>query len=829
MSNALERKLISITWPFVAIVILMLSLSMVSMSILSAARAYVGGEGLWSKAERDAVSRLLRFSRTGDGADYAGYLQALNVPLGDQSARLALLAADPDQAQAARGFLAGQNNPADVPGMIRLFRAFKNVPLFRRAIDIWTRGDALILQLQAAGDRLHGQVASTLVPTEQIAATVAEIEAIHRQLAPLEDQFSATIGEISRTVAKLLSVVLAFVGVTLLLIGAIISRNLLRRTEQIEEALRLSREVAFAEQELSHVTLHSIGDAVISTDRVGRIRFLNTAAEQLTGWSAQDARERPLSEVHRTLSPPGSGPEPEAIAAALADGSMVTPTTGTILIRRDGRQTPVNERAAPIRDKQGQIVGFVLVLRDVTQERALAAQLQHLASHDELTGLVNRREFERLLDQAIEGHAAWGRPTAVLYLDLDQFKVINDTCGHQAGDELMRQVAGTVVQQLTVRDTLARLGGDEFGILLPDCDPQRALQLGEEIRRHISESRFAWQDKSFSINASIGILSIGDTPMSVSAVLSAADQACYAAKDHGRNRVQVYRRDDGELRARQGEMQWVERLNRALERDKFELYAQPIQAISSDAGSGAEAHAPRFEVLLRMVDERGGLIAPMAFIPAAERYGLMPAIDQWVIARACRELGARRRVESRVPKCMINLSAASVTNQSLPDFVATCISDNDLPPDSIGFELTETAAVSNLSSAGQLMRRLKALGCCIALDDFGTGMSSFAYLRKLPIDYLKIDGEFVKDMVRDAVDYAMVEAIQRIGRVIGIKTVAEWVEDEATLNELALIGVDYVQGFRIGVPIPLAEWLDQWDRQEPLAFTPPRLRRAPKL
>jgi EAL domain-containing protein (putative c-di-GMP-specific phosphodiesterase class I) len=216
----------------------------------------------------------------------------------------------------------------------------------------------------------------------------------------------------------------------------------------------------------------------------------------------------------------------------------------------------------------------------------------------------------------------------------------------------------------------------------------------------------------------------------------------------------------------------------------------------------------------------------MAFIPAAERYGLMPAIDQWVIARACRELGARRQVASRVPKCMINLSAASVTDQSLTDFVANCIRDNDLPPDSIGFELTETAAVSNLSSAEKLMRRLKVLGCCIALDDFGTGMSSFAYLRKLPVDYLKIDGEFVKDMVRDAVDYAMVEAIQHIGRVIGIQTVAEWVEDQATFNALALIGVDYVQGFRIGVPIPLAQWLDQWDQLEPVAVSMPKRRPA---
>ncbi len=815
MPRSLERKLISITWPFAAIVILMLSLSLISMNIMSAARAYVGGEGQWSKAERDAVSRLLRFYRSHASEDYTDYLQALAVPLGDRRARLAMLQPDPDRSAATLGLLAGQNDPADIPGMIRLFTAFRNIDLFRRAITIWDQGDEQILRLKAVGERLRAEVNSGGASAAQIDATEREIEAIHRRVAPLEDQFSATIGAICRSVARMLLLVLSASGLVLLLIGGVISRNFLRRAELIEAALNATKALAYAEHELAQVTLRSIGDAVISSDEHGRIHFLNAAAEALTGWSAADARNRPLGEVFQVPTPPGGPPAVDAILRSLSDGRPSAPGSATVLIRRDGTRTPVNAHAAPIRDKGGDVVGIVLVLRDVTQELALAAQLQHQASHDALTGLANRGEFERRLRLAIGRHAALGGHEALLYLDLDQFKVINDTCGHGAGDELIRQISATMQLQLAAGDTLARLGGDEFGVLLPDCTAERALSTANAMCRRISESRFAWQGKSFAINASIGILSIGDTPMSVSEALSAADRACYAAKDNGRNRVHVYRPDDDELRARHGEMQWVERITNALEHGRFVLYAQEIKPISTSAGDRADENAPRFEVLLRMLDEQDRYIAPMAFIPAAERYGLMSNIDRWVIAQACHVLGERHAATRRVPACTINLSAASLTDQSFVDFVAGCIAGNGLRPESIGFELTETAAVSNLSNASQLMGRLKSLGCSIALDDFGSGMSSFAYLRSLPIDCLKIDGKFVKDMTHDAVDYAMVEAIQRIGRVIGIKTVAESVEDEATLGALALIGVNYAQGFGIGPPMPLRQWLQLWDERQP--------------
>jgi diguanylate cyclase (GGDEF)-like protein len=467
--------------------------------------------------------------------------------------------------------------------------------------------------------------------------------------------------------------------------------------------------------------------------------------------------------------------------------------------------TAIHERAAPIRDSHDQVTGIVFVMRDITQERAFAAQLQHQATHDALTGLTNRREFERLLRLAIDDQSRSGVAHALLYLDLDQFKVINDTCGHAAGDQLICQVSWVIKQQLRPGEVLARLGGDEFGVLLANSPQQTALDVAESIRRAISELRFIRGGKTFVVNASIGVLSLAEALPTVDDALSAADQACYLAKDNGRNRVQMYRTDDQQMRARHGEMQWVERLNAALEFNRFALYAQEIRPVTNLATIGRVKETSRFEVLLRLVDADGSLIAPMAFIPAAERFGLMPRIDRWVVANACRIIAEVRAGHGAVPTCLINLSGASLTDPEFVEFVASELVRFSLPRSSIGFEVTETAAIANLASAAQLMNRLKDIGCPIALDDFGSGMSSFGYLRSLPVDYLKIDGEFVKDMTTDAVDHAVVESIHHIGRVMGIRTVAESVETEAVLAALLLVGVDFAQGLHIGAPVPLRD------------------------
>jgi diguanylate cyclase (GGDEF)-like protein len=394
-------------------------------------------------------------------------------------------------------------------------------------------------------------------------------------------------------------------------------------------------------------------------------------------------------------------------------------------------------------------------------------------------------------------------------LDLDQFKVINDTCGHAAGDELICQVSAAVRQRLRSGDLLARLGGDEFGVLLAQCAPHAALSLAESIRRRIAEQRFLWKGKIFSVNASIGVLSLAESLPTVDDALSAADQACYLAKDNGRNRVQIYRPDDQEMRARHGEMQWVEKINAALELDRFALFAQEIRPLANPNLRGSGTETSHFEILIRMVDADGTLISPMAFIPAAERYGLMPRIDRWVIANACKNLAELRARHGAIPTCMINLCGGSVTDPGIVDFVHGNLVQYALPGLSVGFEMTETAAIANLARASELMSRLKKIGCPMSLDDFGSGMSSFAYLRNLPIDYLKIDGEFVKDMATDAMDYAVVEAIHHIGRVMGIKTVAESVENEAILSALMLVGVDFAQGFHLGRPMPMLEAMNR--------------------
>ena len=442
-----------------------------------------------------------------------------------------------------------------------------------------------------------------------------------------------------------------------------------------------------------------------------------------------------------------------------------------------------------------------LALREVTE------RLEHQAMHDPLTGLANRRHFEALLAEAIAACTRSGRDAALLYFDLDQFKVINDSCGHAAGDELIRQISWRVRKLAGEGGTLGRLGGDEFALLLPGATGAAAVAMAETIRERLSEQRFYWNGKTFAVGASIGVLALDGNVPSVAEALSAADQACYMAKDNGRNRVQLYSRDDRDLQQRRGELHWVERLQAALDSDGFELVAQEIRPLAHQPGKG-RARVParrRFELLLRMVGADGQMVAPMAFIPAAERFGLMPRIDRWVIARACKELAALRDGGRTPPVCMVNLSGASASDPELAEYVAQCLRDSDLAGEQLGFELTETVAVGNLATCSTLMSRLRGQGCLIALDDFGTGMSSFSYLRNLPIDLLKIDRAFIRNVDRDPIDHALVETIHRIGGIMGVRTVAEGVESEEVLGALALIGVDYAQGMHVRRPVPLVQ------------------------
>jgi diguanylate cyclase (GGDEF)-like protein/PAS domain S-box-containing protein len=802
---ALDRKFLSVTWPMIVIAALMLSLCIVSLSTLSSIRAFVNGEGMWSKAERQAIAELRQYASTGTPDHYQRFRAELAVNLGDHVTRLELQSRSPNYELAARGFIAGRNHPDDVPGMMRMFRLFRNSWILAPPIAAWTRADEWIAQLDQVGQQIHTAMQSDDAAPGRVEQLVAAAELIHQRVAPLEDEFSTSLGRTSRLVLELLSGFLALCSTLLVGIGAVISRNTIRRGERIANALRETQEQAFVAQARSHVTLESIADAVLCTNLAQQVTYMNGAAEQLTGWSAAEAETQSLATVLTILPEPNTFSVTAEISRILSGEQRTGSATGSLLQRRDGSTVPIHEHAAPICDSHGEVMGIVFVLRDITQERAFATQLQYQATHDALTGLANRREFERQLLLAIEDQERSGTEYSLLYLDLDQFKVINDTCGHAAGDELICQVSSAVRQRLRGGDLLARLGGDEFGALLAQCPPHAALIIAESIRRRISELRFLWKGKIFAVNASIGVLSLAESLPTVDHALSAADQACYLAKDNGRNRVQIYRPDDQEMCARHGEMRWVEKLHSALELDRFALFAQEIRPLANPNALGGSSEASHFEILIRMIDVDGALIAPMAFIPAAERYGLMPRLDRWVIANACRNLAEIRARRGTIPTCMINLSGGSVTDSGIVDFVRENLAKFALPGHSIGFEVTETAAIGNLARASELMNRLKEIGCPMALDDFGSGMSSFGYLRSLPIDYLKIDGDFVKDMATDAIDFAVVEAIHHIGRVMGIKTIAESVENEAILSALLLVGVDFAQGFHLGRPIPMLE------------------------
>ena len=465
----------------------------------------------------------------------------------------------------------------------------------------------------------------------------------------------------------------------------------------------------------------------------------------------------------------------------------------TVLINRAGIEVAIQDSAAPILDDSGNVIGAVMVFHDVSRERRLHRKLSYYASHDSLTGLINRREFEdRLLAALQHARQQDGSNSALLYMDLDQFKVVNDTCGHSAGDQLLRQLSAMLQRRLRTTDVLARLGGDEFAVLLVGCSMKEAAQVADDLREAIAEYRFSWRDGAMAVGVSIGIVPVDGSAESVAALLSAADVACYVAKDLGRNRIHTYQ--EGDAAERHKEMQWVARVNSASEEERFELYYQPVVAISDD-----DRDVLYYELLLRMKDEHGELVHPSSFIPAAERYNLMPSLDRWVVHQALTQLiGPDDRGHPYT--VAVNLSGTSLNDPRFLDFLVAELSTSEPPDGSICFEITETAAISNLDHVVHFMNTVKRLGCKFSLDDFGRGLSSLTYLKYLPVDYLKIDGQFIKNVAGDRVNETMVDAINKMAVALGIKTIAERVESGDVLEKLREIGVGYAQGFHIALP-----------------------------
>ncbi len=576
-------------------------------------------------------------------------------------------------------------------------------------------------------------------------------------------------------------------------------------------ARREVQQALFYEKEGLRVTLHSIGDAVITTDIHGVVTYINPVAEYLVRWSSEEAVGQRIGTVFNIVHQETGEIAPSPVDFALSTGSVGGLAADTMLVRRDGSQVAIEDSAAPIRDAAGETQGVVLVFHDVSSAREIAGKISHQASHDALTDLINRREFEQRLTRVLAGSDLQGKGHALLYLDLDQFKVVNDTAGHTAGDELLKTVSGLLRAGLRERDHLARLGGDEFAILLEHCPLGVAIRIAEALRQSVADLRFAWKERSFSIGVSIGLVPFraGD---SFTDLLSFADSACYIAKDKGRNRIHVHHASDSDVMHRSGEISWAPRIGTALADGRFVLFAQQIAPIAPASHVRPGDAAPHYEVLVRMIDEQGELVPPMAFIPAAERYGLMPALDRWVVNAALASLAARPADPGGAIQISINLSGKTLGDDTFIEFVEAAFRKYRVPHHQICFEITETAAIANLSQAGKFINWFRQHGCLFSLDDFGAGMSSFSYLKHLQVDFIKIDGIFVKDILQDPIDEAMVIAINNIGQVMGLRTVAEFVENQAILERLRELGIDFAQGYGVHRPQPLHEVLGLAER-----------------
>jgi diguanylate cyclase (GGDEF)-like protein/PAS domain S-box-containing protein len=556
--------------------------------------------------------------------------------------------------------------------------------------------------------------------------------------------------------------------------------GMLENLEESQYALQL-------EKERAQVTLESIADAVVTSNAAGYVLYMNKAAERLTGINFREVKSKKLQSLFRLMAEDKTSP---VDSAWLTDS--YSQLEEVMLERADGQKFVIRKSASPLYDLDGHTFGVVTVLHDVTMLRTLTNQISFQARHDQLTGLINRYEFDRKAQAAIDDATTGNRVHCLAYIDLDQFKVVNDTCGHMAGDVLLRQLASHLKTKVRNSDTLARLGGDEFALLLMGCGLDKAQDIVESLLQIVREYRFTFDGRVFKVGASVGLTEISpeNTP-TLSVLLSTVDSACYTAKEAGGNRIHVFRSDDKDIKEYNNQLEWVSRIHLGLEKKQFVLYMQRMESLMPDA-------EPHCELLIRMQGIDGTLYPPGYFLPAAERYHLMPKIDRWVVGEA---LAIIARKGANFPYvCAINLSGQTFSEDGFLEYVIDTIKKHDVNPRKICFEITETAVISNLNKARQFMQALREIGCRFSLDDFGSGLSSFAYLKNLDVDFLKIDGMFVKAITHSKVDRAMVESINNVGHVMGLHTIAEFAENDEIINILKEIGVDYAQGYGVAKP-----------------------------
>lgn len=809
-----KPRLLGIVWPFIAVVLLQALLGCVSLYMMSAVRSYVGGESLWSKGQKDAIYYLNLYANSRDEINYLKYQQAIAIPQGGHDLRIAMDQPVPDIPRATAGILQGGNHPDDAKSIIWLYLNFRHFSYLEKAIDLWKIGDNYLVQLDEVAREMHERILEGGVTNSDVLVWRQRINAINEGVTPAATAFSDALGEGSRVILRILLVVNLATAVCLIILALLRTHKLLEQRHAFATALQ-------TEKDRAQITLESIGDGVITTGVDGAIAYMNPAAEQLTHWKNEQAAGLPLAALFNLIDE-NDQKDSSTLLEHMLSGKLGGGSENSRVIQRlDGSTVSVALVGSPIRT-EGKVSGAVLVLHDMTQERQCIENLSWQATHDALTGLANRREFEYRLELALNGLARQPGHHTLMFLDLDQFKLVNDTSGHAAGDELLRHICTLLQQGIRDGDTLARLGGDEFGILLEHCAPDAAERIAEGLRETVESLHFVWKGRPFVTTVSIGLVHLSQAPMTLEASLRSADMACYMAKEKGRNRVQIYHDDDSELSTRFGEMAWIQRLHMALEDNRFCLYSQEIAALGREAGQGTG----HIEILLRLRDESGRMILPDSFIPAAERYGMMTTLDRWVVQNVFKIIAdclTSNHRQGPLAVCAINLSGTSIGDDAFLEYLRQQFQIYAIPPELICFEITETSAIANLGSAIRFINELKSLGCRFSLDDFCAGMSSFAYLKHLPVDFLKIDGSFVKDMLDDPVNRAMVEVINHIGHVMGKQTIAEFVESPQIEQALLEIGVDYAQGYVIERPqLFTCECLHARPaRQTPMLFSAP--------
>ena len=549
--------------------------------------------------------------------------------------------------------------------------------------------------------------------------------------------------------------------------------------------------------------MQSLSEAIVTTDLDGHLAYLNPAAEKLLGVGRAQAMGRLLEEIVGLVDQNDRKLLADPVREAVGGGDDGTPHNlsrrAVLLGKASGEERAIELAASPLRNEHGELVGAVVLMHDVTELRGLHRQMSYQATHDALTGLVNRREFEGRLDEAADV-ARRGEATHMLcFLDLDRFKIVNDTSGHLAGDSMLREVAKLLREAVRDSDTVARLGGDEFGMLLVGCPLDKARQIADDVCRSIATYRFVWHDRVFNVGVSIGLIEIAREAGTVEQLLAAADSACYVAKKEGAGRVSVYSARDEAMARNNGEIEWLQKLQSALKEERFALYYQPIVS-----AFGPDTEGPSMEVLLRMLDETGAEIAPGEFVAAAERYRLMVSVDRWVVQTTFTALSRNAFQLAADRSVAINISGQTLGDPQFLEFVVEMLDRTGIAPDQVCFEITESAVIGNMEAARRFVGVLHGMGCKFTIDDFGSGVASFSSLKNLPLDYLKLDGSFMRNLAQDSVSQTMVTAMIKLARTLNFKIIAEQVEDSAALDAARKIGVDFVQGFVIARPARLA-------------------------